>query len=244
MLATTEGEYALSVKPLFLLADSQLLFQRGDENSLSARLRAELPESPKAAYVGASNHDQPEFYDLFRVAMEMAGVRHCHMVSSRLTEQDRAFLDGASLILLGGGDPERGWRVFERNGLKELLLKKRYDGAVLAGVSAGAVQLGRGVLSDAAQPAVLEMFGFAPFYVAAHDEEQDWWDLRALVSTLLSEVRGIGIPFGGGAIYFPDGTLEPIQRPLLELVKEDDQVKERLLLPQEPRYIKAGACSR
>lgn len=225
----------MSVKPLFLLADSQLLFRRGDKNSLSARLRAELPDSPKVAYVGASNHDQPEFYDLFRAAMELAGVRDCHMASSQLTQQDRAFLDEASLILLGGGDPELGWRVFEQNGLKELLLKKRYDGAVLAGVSAGAVQLGRGALSNAAQPAVLEMFGFAPFYVAAHDEEQDWWDLRALVTMSTSEARGIGIPFGGGAIYFPDGALEPIQRPLIELVKEDDQVKERLLLAEEPR---------
>lgn len=221
----------MSVKPLFLLADSQLLFRQGDDKSFSARLRAELPESPKAAYVGASNHDQPEFYDLFRAAMEMAGVRDCHMASSQLTQQDRAFLDEASLVLLGGGDPEVGWRVFEQNGLKELLLKKRYDGAVLAGVSAGAVQLGRGALSNAAQPAVIDMFGFAPFYVAAHQEEQDWWDLRAVVNMSSSEVRGIGIPFGGGAIYLPDGTLEPIHNPLIEIVKEDGQVKERLLMP-------------
>jgi len=222
----------LTVKPLYLLADSQLLFRQGDENSLSARLRAELPESPKAAYVGASSHDQPEFYDLFRAAMEVAGVRDCHAAPSQLAEQDRAFLDEASLILLGGGDPEHGWRVFEQNGLRELLLKKRYDGAVLAGVSAGAVQLGRGALSNAAQPAVVEMFGFAPFYVAAHQEEQDWWDLRAIVNMSRTEVRGIGIPFGGGAIYFPDGTLEPIEKPLIELAREDDQLKERLLLPQ------------
>ena len=222
----------MTVKPLYLLADSQLLFRQGDENSLSARLRAELPESPKAAYVGASSHDQPEFYDLFRAAMEVAGVRDCHAAPSQLAEQDRAFLDEASLILLGGGDPEHGWRVFEQNGLRELLLKKRYDGAVLAGVSAGAVQLGRGALSNAAQPAVVEMFGFAPFYVAAHQEEQDWWDLRAIVNMSRTEVRGIGIPFGGGAIYFPDGTLEPIEKPLIELAREDDQLKERLLLPQ------------
>ncbi|MGE5323898.1 MAG: Type 1 glutamine amidotransferase-like domain-containing protein, partial [Actinomycetota bacterium] len=172
---------------------------------------------------------------LFRAAMEMAGVCHCHMAPSQLAEEDRAFLDEASLILLGGGDPEHGWRVFGQNGLKDLLLKKRYDGAVLAGVSAGAVQLGRGALSNAAQPAVVEMFGFAPFYVAAHDEEQDWWDLRALVNMSPSDARGIGIPFGGGAIYFPDGTLEPVHKPLLELAKEDDQLKERLLLPQEQR---------
>ncbi|HEX5434676.1 MAG TPA: Type 1 glutamine amidotransferase-like domain-containing protein [Candidatus Angelobacter sp.] len=220
------------MRPLYLLADSQLLFQHG-ENSFSARLRAELPENPKAAYVGASNCDKPEFYDLFRAAMEVAGVCDCHMLPSQLAEQDRAFLEEASLILLAGGETEHGWRTFEQNGLKELLLKKRYDGAVLAGVSAGAVQLGRGALSNAAQPAVIEMFGFAPFYVAAHDDEQDWWDLRALVNMSPTESRGIGIPFGGGAIYFPDGGLEPISKPLIELVKEDGQVKEHLLLPEQ-----------
>jgi hypothetical protein len=112
-----------------------------------------------------------------------------------------------------------------------MLLHKRYDGSVLVGVSAGAVQLALGALSEETQPKVIEMFGFAPFYLGAHEEDQNWWNLRALVNLSRNEQRGIGIPAGGGAIYSPDGILEPIRRPLIEFVKEDGTIKERLLVP-------------
>ncbi|MGC2741595.1 MAG: Type 1 glutamine amidotransferase-like domain-containing protein, partial [Candidatus Angelobacter sp.] len=183
------------IKPLYLLADSQLFFWKSESGSLAERVRADLDTSnPKAAYVGASNGDQPEFYSLFQAAMDAMGISDCRAVPSQPSREDIFFLENADLIVLSGGDVERGWRTFEQNGLKELLPRKRFDGAILMGVSAGAVHLGLGHLSNAAQPKPLDMFRFAPFYVGAHDEENDWWDLRALVNLSPSDVRGIGIP--------------------------------------------------
>jgi cyanophycinase len=220
------------IKPLYLLADSQLFFWKSENDSLAERLRADLDTTnPKAAYVGASNGDQPEFYSLFQAAMESMGISNCRAVPSQPSREDISFLENADLIVLSGGDVERGWRTFEQNGLKELLPRKRFDGAILMGVSAGAVQLGLGHLSNAAQPKPLEMFRFAPFYVGAHDEENDWWDLRALVNLSQSDVRGIGIPAGGGAVYQSDGTLEPIRKHLTELAKESARITENVLAP-------------
>lgn len=219
------------IKPLYLLADSQLLFRQG-EDGVSDRIRADLSSSdPKAAYIGASNDDKLEFYDLFTAAMQIMGVSQCRMVPSRLGDEDKAFLQEAELVVLAGGDVEVGWRVFEQNGLKDVISRKRYEGTTLVGVSAGAIQLGLGSLTQAEQPKALNLFGFAPFFVSAHDETDEWFDLRALVNLGHPGVRGVGIPTGGGAIYSPDGTLEPIRRPLVELVKTDDHVNEDLLLP-------------
>lgn len=218
------------IKPLYLLADSQLLFWKG-EGGLTERIHQDLSSGAKAAYIGASNQDQPEFYDLFVAAMEIMGLTDCRMIPAQLKDEDKAFLEQSELLLLAGGNVELGWRVFESNGLKDLIPKKRYDGCTLIGVSAGAVQLGLGTLSEAPQPRQIDMFRFAPFYVGAHDEDNEWWDLRALVNLSQSEVRGIGIPAGGGAVYWPDGTLEPLRRPLTEFMKEGDQVIERLLVP-------------
>ena len=54
------------IKPLYLLADSHLLFWKRDASSLAERVRADLESvNPKAAYIGAANGDQPEFYSLF-----------------------------------------------------------------------------------------------------------------------------------------------------------------------------------
>ena len=139
-------------------------------------------------------------------------------------------MEEAHLMLLAGGDVELGWRTFEQNGLKELIPRKRFDSAVLMGLSAGAIQLGLGCLSNSAQPKQIEMFRFAPFYVGAHDEENDWWDLRALVNLSQVDARGIGLPAGGGAVYFADGTLEPLRKPLIEIVKEDSKITENVML--------------
>lgn len=223
------------IKPLYLLADSQLLFWKGDGDSLAERIRANLGSGkPSSAYIGASNGDQPEFYNLFVAAMESMEISDCRLVPSQPSREDILFLENAGLIVLSGGDVERGWQVFEQNGLKELLPRKRFDGAILMGVSAGAVQLGLGCLSNAAQPKPLDMFRFAPFYVGAHDEGNDWFDLRALVNLAQSDARAIGLPAGGGAVYYADGTLEPLRKPLIEIVKEDSKITENLMGPLDP----------
>ena len=213
------------------MADSRLLFLPA-VNSFTAEIRSSISNpNPRAAYIGASNGDRAEFYELFVAAMQSMEISHCRMVPSQPSNQDREFLEQADLILLAGGEVEHGWRVFERNGVRDIIVKRRYDGAVLVGVSAGAVQLGRGSLTEAAQPKQLTTFGFAPFYVGTHEEKQEWWNLRALVTVSQPGACGIGIPAGGGAIYRPDGTLEPVREPLTELLKEGDAVRERLIAP-------------
>jgi cyanophycinase-like exopeptidase len=219
------------IAPLYLLADSRLLFLPVG-NSFTAEIRSSIPNpNPKAAYIGASNGDRAEFYELFVAAMQSMEISHCLMVPSQPSHEDREFLEQADLILLAGGEVEHGWRVFERNGVRDIIEKKRYDGAVLVGISAGAVQLGLGALTEAAQPKHLATFGFAPFYVGAHEEKEGWWNLRALVTMSQTSAYGIGIPAGGGAIYRPDGTLEPVREPLTELLKEGDAVRKRLIAP-------------
>src|SRR6185503_2298694 len=130
-------------KPIYLLADSQLLFLRTDGSLYLDSIRNAIEAaSPKAAYIGASNGDQPEFYSIFEAAMEGMEIHDCRMVSSRFSTEEASFLTTADLILLAGGDVIRGWRLFEQTGLKELIVKRYYEGALLIGVSAGAVQLG------------------------------------------------------------------------------------------------------
>jgi hypothetical protein len=223
------------IKPLYLLADSQLFFWKSGGDSLTERIRADLDSAnPKAAYIGASNGDQPEFYTLFEAAMDSMAISNCRFVRSQPSHEDIAFLEDAELIVLSGGDVEQGWQVFAQNGLKELLPRKRFDGAVLLGVSAGAVQLGLGHLSNAAQPKPLDMFRFAPFYIGAHDEGNDWFDMRALVNLSQADTRAIGLPAGGGAVYYSDGTLEPLRKPVVEIVKENSKISENIMAPLDP----------
>ena len=227
----------MSIKPLYLLADSQLLFWKEADRPFIARIREDLESAePTAAYVGASNGDDPGFYSIFEAAMETIGVSQRRMIAARPSNDDLAFLQSANLVLLAGGSVRQGWEAFEQNGVKDLILQRRYDGIILVGVSAGAVQLGLGALIEppAESSAVkkVDLFRFAPFYISAHEEQEAWWDLKLLVSSSEAGDRGIGIPFGGGAIYHPEGSLEPVRKSLTEFLKTDDQVSESVLLPQ------------
>lgn len=192
------------MQPIVLLADSQLLFRR--ETVL---------KGSKAAYIGASNGDHPDFYAIFVAAMEGAGIVNCRMIPSALSEADLAFLNDADIILLAGGDVELGWRTFLRNGVNNHIVRRYFEGATLIGISAGAIQLG--LCGLAANGSLIETFKLVPFIIGAHEESNNWKTTRELLRLSPANTKAIGLPTGGGAIYNPDQTLEPLRHPLVEL---------------------------
>jgi peptidase E len=222
------------VKPILLCADSQLLFwETGGAPFLNALKETVGKADPAAAYVGASNDDRPEFYELFRAAMENVGITKCRMIPSEVTAEDEAFLREADIILLAGGDALKGWRTFEKNGLRELIAERYLDGVVLVGVSAGAAQLGLYVWpeDESREDEPAGAFGFVPFVVGAHGEGDSWRRLRSALRRAQTAFTAIGIPTGGGALYHADRSLEPVRKPLEELSLVDGRVKVGLLYP-------------
>jgi cyanophycinase len=222
--------------PVFLLADSQLLFSSpGGRPLLAAAVDAVEGPEPRAAYLGAANGDRPEYYSIFEGAMEMVGVRDRRMILSGYSAQDRAYLRSADLIVLAGGDVGAGLRVLRATGMDDDLDERRREGAVLVGVSAGAVHLGAmGWLGD--EPAEGELvgaLGIVPYSVDAHDEANGWRRLRKLLGRSLPGSVAIGVPAGGGIVHHPDGTVEPVGRSAVELRVEDDRIIESILYPPD-----------
>jgi peptidase E len=227
------------IKPIFLLADSQLLFWRDEEGSVLDRVRRLMEEDEpgkeiRAAYIGASNGDAPEFYDLFVAAMDAVGIKHTRHIPSEPMEDEKEFLEQADLILLAGGDVRRGWEVFERNGWQQKLTERYYAGALLLGVSAGAVQLGlKGWDEEDGKFRTFDTLRLVPFVVDAHDEP-GWAQLLRVVPKAGEHARGFGIPTGGGAVYHPDYSVEPVRHPLTEVsLTEEGTVRQALLFPGE-----------
>lgn len=224
-----------NIKPIFLLADSQLLFWREEDMPFLERVRKAIEdEEPgkeiRAAYIGASNGDAPEFYDLFKAAMSEVGITQTRMIPSEPSADDMEAMDQAELILLAGGDTRRGWEAFQANGLQQKIVERYYAGALLMGVSAGSVQLG---LKGADDQGMFDTFRLVPFVVDAHDEP-NWTLLTRVVPKAGEHVRGFGIPSGGGAVYHPDYSMEPIRHPVVEVsVSDEGQVRQALLFPGE-----------
>lgn len=234
-----------NVKPVFLLADSQLLFWRDKEEPLMDRVRKILEEDKpggpfKAAYIGASNNDKPEYYDIFLAAMNQAGISEdqCQLIRSKKTrKKDLKFLEDADLILLAGGDTEKGWKIIAEK-FQQIIVDRYYKGAVLIGISAGAVQLGlRGWKENDKLPDNLfETFQLVPAVIDVHNEESDWDILHKTVEHLGAWTKGFGIPTGGGAVYHPDWSFEALRHHLVEFAHVKDEFgwavfKRSLIIP-------------
>ena len=198
------------LQPIVLLADSQLLFWRENDQLLLERIL----KGSKAAYIGASNGDNPDFYAIFVAAMEGFGIFDCRLIPSDVSEADLAFLNEADIILLAGGDVELGWRTFLTNGLNNHIVRRYFEGATLIGISAGAVQLG--LCGLAADGSLFETFKLVPFIIGAHEESNNWKTTTDLLRLSATNTRAIGLPTGGGAIY-EDKTLEPLRHRFVEL---------------------------
>lgn len=220
-------------KPLVLLADSQLLFWKDATGArFLERLRRLIPEDdPRAAYLGASNGDVPEYFELFRAAMADVGITRCRHVTAEPKLNEQAFLESAELILLAGGDPLRGMESFRRHRLDRTLIERHLTGALLIGLSAGAVQLGlQGPRPGNGSGDAAGMLRLAPLVVDAHDEPE-WAALQRAVQAGGPAVRGLGVPAGGGALLHPDQTLEPVRTAVTLFEWQGEQVTQALLAP-------------
>jgi hypothetical protein len=105
------------------------------------------------------------------------------------------------------------------------------EGAVLIGISAGAVQLGLyGWQQDMhTYNAPFDTFKLVPFIIDAHAEDQGWERLQEQIKILNGKVKGVGIPAGGGLIYYPDRTIEPIRYPVYEFSLAGVEIAQSLL---------------
>jgi cyanophycinase-like exopeptidase len=228
------NETAPQRQPLYLLADSQLLFwKRHNRLLLDAALDGLVRDTPiRAAYIGASNGDRPEFYGIFEDAVDAIGITDRRMIDSSFGPDDRAFLERAQLVVLAGGDVRLGWTTVEKTGMKDVILGRYAHGAVLVGISAGAVQLGRYAIVEAPESSateLLDVFGLIPMVVDAHDERANWARLSHAIQVLQGAATGLGIPAGGGVIVHADNTIEPLRRPVHEFRFEGANVTHSLL---------------
>ena len=167
------------------------------------------------------------------------------MIKSSFFDEDQEFLQSADIILLAGGDVQRGWDVIERVGIKEALIERRESGAMLLGVSAGAVQLGLYGFreEDESSTSLFDVLKLVPFAIDVHQEQSDWQRLSTMIRVLDSNVAGLGIPSGGAVIYHPDHTIEPLRLPVLEVTVKDQELRRTLLFPRATNHGMAPADS-
>ncbi|HSH65717.1 MAG TPA: hypothetical protein VLB84_07945, partial [Bacteroidia bacterium] len=67
------------------------------------------------------------YFVIFASAMERAGIREAHMVSSRYGDRDRQHLRAADILLLAGGDVHLGWQIMHQSALGDDVVEKHRE---------------------------------------------------------------------------------------------------------------------
>jgi hypothetical protein len=177
--------------------------------------------APKVAYLGAANRDHAGTY--LHLADGLRRRYGARVEQARTMTDDgaqaRAALAEADLIYLGGGDVQLLATRLRVLGLDSVLRTCHAAGAMLFGVSAGAIGLAPWWIAfpEAQADAEAKRFpcaGALPFALDCHDEADDWQELRALLARWGTDepsavVAAYGIPSGGALEVDARGQVMP-----------------------------------
>jgi peptidase E len=173
-----------------------------------------LGRPPEIAYVGSANGDDPGCFRRTEHALRRRHGARVHHVLAHPTRRARneEILQRADVIYIAPGDVSRLSRRLHAAGFAETLRRRHRDGAMVVGVSAGAIALAPYWIefpTEAGQPSLLPCLGALEIAVDCHDEDEDWPELRALLALhgkTAPEVTidAYGIP-RGGALILRDG---------------------------------------
>ena len=98
---------------------------------------------PRALFIPTASGDHPKYPETFRnIYGKKLGCR-CETLlligKKKLTPEMRQLIAQADLIYVGGGNTKKMMRLWRKLGVDKLLLKAHRRGAVLSGLSAGAI---------------------------------------------------------------------------------------------------------
>jgi len=158
---------------------------------------------PRIAYVGAATDDNPRFFSMMSTLLQGAGACEIELVplaKGGNVRTARAVIESSDLVFFGGGDVELGMKRLHERDIISALSAAHAAGTPFAGISAGAIMLGRQWVrwSDPDDDASAELFdclGLAGVICDTHGEDDDWQELRRALA-LAGGSPGYGIRTG------------------------------------------------
>ncbi|MGD9201387.1 MAG: Type 1 glutamine amidotransferase-like domain-containing protein [Chitinispirillia bacterium] len=230
------------LKPIFLFADNQILFWKISRELFLKRcikcFNGEKQTDFRASYIGASNDNKTEFYEIFMSAMSQIGVFDYRMIPNEPDYSDLTFLQNSDIIFFPGGDITKGLKILRNNKVLTTAINSFYKGAVLIGISAGAIQLGLKGWNYSKDTAVhlSDMFRLVPLIIDFRNEHNGWDSLQKAVHLTGENNIGVGIPSGGGIIFKPDWTIEAVRYPVTKYVNSSKRIKKYIIEPPKYKY--------
>jgi hypothetical protein len=212
--------------PVHLLAGRSRLAR---DPAVAAALGVCGKPKPTVAYVGAASGDNAFFFGLMKKSLVASGAGRVDFVklAGKRADVDRArrLLESADIVHVGGGDVEAGMEALVRRNMDSFLRGLLAEGKPFFGLSAGSIMLARAWVrwrdpDDEASAGLFPCLGFAPVYIDTHAEDEDFGELRSLLSLLPDGTTGYGLPSGTGLAVTANGTAQAVAGPVWRFAKQ------------------------
>ena len=133
-----------TISPMFLCGDSTPLFSAAFFVEVVGVAAHATGRQSAAVYLGAANGDAADHFEIFCAAVQTLRVplQPHHVRAATAGAAEVLLVEEAALVVLAGGDVQLGWLAFVSSGLDLALRRAAATGAVLLGISAGAIHLG------------------------------------------------------------------------------------------------------
>jgi peptidase E len=184
---------------------------------------ADLPPEPAIAYIGAASGDDNPFLRWATSWLNAAGAGAVRLIPTvnpptRDPAEWRRLLDPFPIIFINGGDVEEGMALLDQCNLSNTLRELQAEGIRFLGLSAGSIMLSREWVrwQDPEDPESAERFpclGIAPVFCDTHAEEDEWEELRALLTLQAPGAIGYGIPSDGALWVESAHKVQPLSKP-------------------------------
>jgi hypothetical protein len=179
------------------------------------------PRCPSVAWLGVAANDAPASFERTAAPLRArydARMEHARTVGPGIDgNATRQLIATADLIYLGGGDVTLLAERLRALELDTLIRARAAAGAIVVGISAGAIGLTRWWVQfpdeddegEEQQPRRFACIGAVDLAIDVHDEESDWEELRALLACWARDepeaiVDAYGIP-STGALEVAEG---------------------------------------
>jgi len=175
-------------------------------------------KAPDVAYIGTASDDNKVFFLMLKPIIMAAGagsVTLVPIVRRFDSDKTRNILLACDIVFISGGDVDMGMKYLHERKLVPFL-KVLYDrGKLFCGISAGAIMLCRNWMhwrdpDDDDTAELLDCLGFAPLLCDVHAEEDNWVEMKRLLSFFPQGTAGYGIPAEGALRVAPNGKITSI----------------------------------
>ena len=208
-------------KPVTLIAGQFGSRHFGTRPYLEEALRLTRKEGPTALYVGAANGDDDSFGTSLCALIAAAGAADVAWPKLSVRPRQKAAactaLERVDFVFIGGGDVEAGMDVLRSAQLVANIHAAAARGVVFAGMSAGAIMLGKRWIrwphEDAGddEAETYECLGLAPCSLDTHGEGDDWREARSFAAVRTRELgrkaRVYAVPSGGALVVGSGGRM-------------------------------------